>query len=204
VDKPLYAIVTCGKRKDHADAQRETWVKDVMTADVRFFLATQDREPLPDEVFLDVGDGYDALPTKVRAVNRWAIGEGYDRMLKLDDDVVVFPGRVINPTGSYAGWKQEPAGVKEGHCAGMAYWLTADLMQVLAQAEIPRDEMAEDRWVGRTLHAAEVRPQTCHGIQWFGKISSRTQLPFNWRARISSCWVAAEFSPQELRHVYIY
>jgi len=198
----LYAVVTCEARRAHADAQRSTWTKDVTTADVRFFLARQNREPLADEVFLDVDDGYDGLAAKVREVCRWTVARGYTRMLKLDDDVVLFPGRVINPLAAdYAGWKQEPAFYN--YCSGLAYWLSRKAMMVLACAELTA-ETAEDRWVGTTLHNAGIRAESCLKIQWFGKISSRKDLPGNTRARLSSCWVAGEFAPHELKHVYVW
>jgi hypothetical protein len=197
----LFAIVTCEARKDQADAQRETWVKDVIRADVRFFLAKQDRPALPDEVFLDVDDGYASLPAKVREISRWADKQGYLRLLKLDDDVVLFPGRMIEPQGHYAGWKQEPA--SDNWCSGLAYWLSRDAMRAVAQAELT-DVTAEDRWTGKALRAAGFTVESAQGIQWFGSSALRRELPPNWRGRMCSAFVAGEFNPKELKQVYVY
>jgi hypothetical protein len=200
-EKLLIAIASCESRKDQADAQRESWVKDVSTADVKFFLGRQEREPLSDEIFLDVGDDYASLPAKVREISRWALANDYRALIKVDDDVIVFPTRIIEPKADYAGWKQEPASAN--YCAGMCYWLSRKAMAVMADAELTGD-IAEDRWTGKTLLAAGIHAQPWPKIQWFGKITSRKELPSNTRARLSSSFVAGEFRPQELREMYRY
>jgi hypothetical protein len=198
-DKLLIAIVTCENRKEQTQSQRDTWVKDVMTGDVKFFLGKQDREPLDGEIFLDVGDDYASLPAKVREVSRWARANDYRALVKLDDDVVFFPTRMIEPKADYAGWKQEP--VSANYVAGMCYWLSRRAIEVMAQAELT-DEPSEDRWTGKVLLEAGIRAEVWPKIQWFGKIKSRNQLPLNTHARLSSSFVAGEFNPSELREMY--
>ena len=205
----LIGVMACDKRREQTAAQRETWLKDVVGADVMFFLGRQDRDPLPDEVFLDVLDDYDSLPAKARAISRWTLEQScYDWLLKLDDDTVLFPGRMPDPRLSgkrwpdYSGWKQSPQG-SHSFCAGMAYWLSRRAMSVIAQAEF-NEETAEDRWTGKALLDAGIRAESCPKIQWFGKVASRGDLPGNTKARLSSSWVAGEFSAKELRHAYFY
>src|SRR5271156_6236369 len=104
--KILIAVVTCEKFKARADEQRATWVPRIQSADVRFFLAKQDRDPLPDEVFLDVSDDYNSLPSQVRAMFRGAGANGYQKVMKLDDDTYVHPDRMMAnvPPQDYAGF----------------------------------------------------------------------------------------------------
>lgn len=201
----LVAVVTCGMRKRYADAQRKTWAQHAWFGDVRFFLAKQTREPEADEVFLEVDDEYGSLPKKVQAVHRWACDNGYDWVLKLDDDVLLFPTRVIRPKGGYAGWIQEPQGGFV-YCAGMAYWLARREMEIMADAPIAETVTGEDLWTGIILQAHGVKPESIlPHLQWFGKEKSRKNgLPPNWRARLANAYVAGEFGPDELVQAYVY
>jgi len=155
--KPLIAVVTCEKFRSRADAQRQTWVP-LIRADVRFFLGKQDRDPLPDEVFLDVPDDYHSLPQKVRAMNQWALANGYDKGLKLDDDTYVVPDRMMAavPTQDYVGFLN--ATPPKPWCSGFCYWLSERAMRIIAAAEIPAGEWAEDRWVGGVLYDHGIHP----------------------------------------------
>jgi hypothetical protein len=174
-------------------AQRQTWAKD-SKVDVKFFLAKQDRRPLSDEVFLDVDDGYDGLPAKVRGINRWAWHHGYQHLLKLDDDVVLFPHRLREPQGNYLGWKQEST--TDSYCAGVAYWLSRQAMTILAEARLVG--IAEDLWVGRTLNQAGIFAEDLPGmVQWFGKVGFRQKQPRDWHAL-----AAAEFEASEMAEAY--
>jgi hypothetical protein len=160
MSKVLLAVVTCGdpKFKERADVQREVWVPKVVGADVRFFLAKQDREPLPDEVFLDVPDDYKSLPTKVRAMQQWAVANGYQKVCKLDDDTLVMPERMLAsiPEQDYAGYLNGTP--PKPWCSGFCYWLSEKAMKIVAEAPIPPEEWAEDRWVGGVLHGHGIKP----------------------------------------------
>lgn len=204
--KVLIAVVTCETRRAQADAQRATWVP-YSNFDVRFFLARQSREPLADEVFLECGDGYQDLPAKVREVNRWADAARYELMLKTDDDTVMFPGRVILPQSHYTGWRQEPC--QGSYCAGLAYWVSRDCIRTVAAAELT-DDLAEDRWVGKVLTSAGFRAENvpARSIQWVGQRrdsnKSLRPLPANIKAILGSCYLAGEFTAEELPRVYVY
>jgi hypothetical protein len=156
--KLLIAVVTCDRFKDRADAQRATWVPLVSGADVRFFLARQTREPLPDEVFLDsCPDDYNSLPLKVKLTFQWALANGYTNAMKCDDDTYINPNLVISmPTQDYVGFLN--ATPPKPWCSGFCYHLSERAMRIVAEAEIPKDEWAEDRWVGGILADHGIHP----------------------------------------------
>jgi hypothetical protein len=89
--KILVAVVTCHKFRSRADAQRETWIKDMRGADLRFFLGEGGDAERPDEVILPVRDDYRSLPQKCKLVFQWALDNGYDWCVKIDDDVYLRP-----------------------------------------------------------------------------------------------------------------
>lgn len=150
---------------DHVSAVRETWGADAAkfkNLDVRFFYGRPaegfPRQPLPDEVFLDVPDGYGSLPQKTVAVCRWAIEHGYSFIFKCDDDTYVFPDRLLvelmeNPI-EYAGFRH--ANVCSG---GPGYWLSERAARIVAeQGSNNGDVWAEDVWVSRVLARNNILP----------------------------------------------
>lgn len=207
--KFLIAVITCENRKAWADAQRATWVKDCRH-DLRFFLARQPRDPLADEVFLDCGDEYKDLCEKMREVSRWTVAAGYDLMMKVDDDVIVWPTRLEFPQGHYTGWKQEPE--TANWCSGMTYWLSRDAMKVVSESELPETSVAvpapEDRWTGSMLKTAGIRAERAPArkIQWVGqrRHAGSRPLPVNLRAILSGAYAAGEFMPHEFEQAYQY
>lgn len=158
MSKILIAVVTCEKFKTRADAQRQTWVPRIQGADVRFFLGKQEREPLSDEVFLDVPDDYKSLPHKVRAMHQWALASGYTKVLKTDDDTYVHPVRMMSaiPPQDYAGFLNGTP--PKPWCSGFCYWLSETAMRITSVSEIPTEEWAEDRWVGGVLYDHGIKP----------------------------------------------
>lgn len=161
--KVLFAVITCAANTAKANAQRGTWVPLVRGADVKFFLARQDREPLSDEVFLNCDDTYYGLPTKVRAAVTWALGHGYELVLRLDDDAYCFPDRLmVNlPTHHYVGHVNE---TPPTWCSGFAYWIDRKAMSHIFHAAVPAvnpddpSTWAEDRWVGTVLREGGIEP----------------------------------------------
>src|SRR5689334_16973857 len=114
----LIAIMTCEALRHRADVQRRTWVRDVVGADVKFFLARNGHNPLPDEVHLDVPDDYLSLRPKVQAMCNWALAQGYDFIFKTDDDTLVIPRKLL-ASGfqqyDYAGRYRGPSGTYPCH-----------------------------------------------------------------------------------------
>lgn len=160
--RPLIAIITCHRFKNRADAVRATWVPEMTSLvaedkrfDIVFFLGRGEaRNPLPDEVFLDVEDDYKSLPYKVRAAMKWAVDRGYEYVLKCDDDTFIYPERIVHdiPRVPYSGRlnRSMPHLAPKGWCSGFAYWLSGQALRTIANAT-KIDQAAEDLWVGKTL-----------------------------------------------------
>ena len=68
----LIAVVTCHKFRSRADAQRNTWVKDMHGAALRFFYGGGEAEGA-DEVILPVGDDYRSSRSICRAGLRYFV-----------------------------------------------------------------------------------------------------------------------------------
>jgi hypothetical protein len=182
MSKILIGVVTCEKFKERADAQRASWVPRIQGADVRFFLAKQDHDPLPDEVFLDCPDDYKSLPAKVKAMYQWAIANGYQKVCKLDDDTFL-ASRIMTvvPPQDYAGFLN--ATPPKPWCSGFCYWLSERAMRIVAEAPIPSDEWAEDRWVGGVLHGHGIMP---HWDKRYALIVPGWRLP-DFKTAVAIC-----------------
>jgi len=176
--KTLVAIYTCHKYDyqhdmmqnwlkhpvvDRVPAIRDTWIKDV-TVDYKFFYGDLpkgiSKEPLPDEVFLKCPDGYYTSNQKTKALVRWALENGYDRILKIDDDIFVHWDRMTASkgftTGSYVGGGYSP---QEAYAFGGCYWLDKSAMEILASTPTGSQDWAEDRWAGLALARQNVKLQ---------------------------------------------
>jgi hypothetical protein len=180
--KILLAIFTCHKYQyttpgsnmkdwftrpvtDRVSGIRDSWLKDV-TGDYKFFYGRGD-EALrkSDTVFLNAPDDYLHSAEKLKALVQWALANGYDKLVKIDDDMYVYYDRLMAnvPTEDYVGSStgpvRTPTGVNPGnaewwkktaiYCSGCTYWLSKKAMEVLATA--PAGCWAEDRWCGETL-----------------------------------------------------
>ena len=137
----LIAVVNCHTRQAYQDVIRETWLPLAQGVDVRFFRGRgANREPLPDEVFLDCGDEYLALPDKVRAIMRWSLEQGYSYTSKVDDDVILIPYKFL-ASGVYShdftGHRNDIRPYPVPY--GFFYTLSKRAMQLVADSELPRD-----------------------------------------------------------------
>jgi len=196
--KVLIAVIGCERRKLNMDVQRQTWVEAAKDRfDARFFLAIQDREPLPDEVFLDVNDDYQSLPSKVKGMCSWADNQGYDHVMKTDDDTVIWPERLVVPSGDYVGRKSSGG---QNWCRGMSYWLSQKSVQSIARAPLT-DQTCEDRWVGKVLLSQGIISQFDTGIRMLKKRASGECLPHKLSFD-KNVYVAGEFFPEEMENVY--
>lgn len=156
--RTLIAIAGCHKYRDRADAQRQTWVKDVgSSTDVRFFVGTpHSGDRAPDEVWLDCPDGYADRKQKVIAIFGWAVEQGYDYLWKVDDDVYLRPERLLDlELRDYYG-----AVVPNGRvCFGAIYGLSRASMQKLLTPDTQAHELYEDIWVSNRLSELGVSPE---------------------------------------------
>ena len=149
--KMLIAVVTCHARRNQAVAQRFTWARD--QENVRFFLGGGEPEH-SKEVILPVDDSYTGLPAKVKAVMGWARENGYDSVLKIDDDVYLVIDRILRAGffhHDYVGnFRARNGSYPHDYASGFAYYLSGRAVGIIADADLTEDTM-EDRWVGSVL-----------------------------------------------------
>lgn len=150
---------------DQTQACRETWVRDFQpfkNVTVKFFYGKPSdgypRQPLPDEVFLDVPDGYGNLIEKTVAVCKWASERDFEFIYKCDTDTWVFAERLLiemmENAFDYAGYLH--ANVCSG---GPGYFLSRHAASIIAQhGDRRRHDYAEDVHVSRVLAEYNVRP----------------------------------------------
>ncbi len=157
----LIGIMTCHENYAKADAQRDTWVKDVRAlgiADVRFFLGAprklSDRMPREDETWLDVDDTYFGLTNKVQVMCAWSAAHGYDRHSKCDDDVYIAPKRLVSLPFydyDYIGRFRGPHGnYPSSFASGFFYTLSRRADEIVA-SERWNGDWLEERFVANAL-----------------------------------------------------
>jgi hypothetical protein len=136
-------------QRARVDAQRETWLASLpLGVDYKFFYGTKLRditskpnqhrpspqpylrEPLGDETFLPVGDNYLFNSHKMRAICQYALDNGYDYLLRVDDDTLVYPERLFSTD-----WP--------------CVFLSSAAMQAIAKS--PITSYCDDLWVGSVM-----------------------------------------------------
>lgn len=149
---------------------RETWVKDIPAGiDYKFFYGKTLRQegdrrrnskpqpalraPLSDEIFLDCGDNYTQNPAKMKAICRWAIENGYDYVLRCDDDTFIYPQRLVvddQPlwvSNDYSGSGKK---IVQNFHPGGCLILSRRMMELVIKA--PVTNYADDLWIGQVAH----------------------------------------------------
>lgn len=199
--KILFAIISCHKNALRRQAQRDTWVP-FLNADYKFFLGDGDSELKPDEVQLECPDHYEGLPEKVQAVCRWALENEYDYICKVDDDVYIFPERLLKSEfreHAYSGRLNGSRGPSfpNGYCSGFTYWINAKCAEILANAKTDPKVPFEDVWVGSTLTAAGIPIYET----WHYAI---LQLPRNQWPAFFRQWllVVCQFEPEDMYYAH--
>ena len=151
---------------DRLSALRDTWLKDV-TVDYKIFKGrrvglhdTALHIRPTDEVWLDAGDDYRHSNEKIKGVIAYALANGYDGIIKIDDDVFVHWDRLLTifPNGDYAGGGGPQ--YRGQYCAGIAYWLSRRSMEILSNTSLATSDInawAEDRFVGTSLWRHQIR-----------------------------------------------
>lgn len=155
----------CLDQQARVNTIRNTWVKDLGDIDYKFFYGTKLRrldvkpnqrpssikpapplrEPLPDEVFLDCGDGYTSNPEKMKAICSWALEHGYDFILRVDDDTFIYPRLFKTDFESY---DYSGSSTKDFHPGGCMF-LSRRAMQLIVSA--PITTYADDVWIGQVM-----------------------------------------------------
>jgi hypothetical protein len=170
--KILIAVVSCEQRRLRRDLIRRTWLPTVPgdRMDTRFFVGRGAWVDRDDVVILNCGDGYGDLPEKFREISRWALKHGYRHMLKLDDDVVLHPGRALSSgfeghdfIGRRNCINYRVRGLTFDDHLGFGAWFSARALAILASAPIPRELQgwvhnlgADDFWADHTLSRAGI------------------------------------------------
>lgn len=167
--KILVAVTNCWMYRSRQEVIRATWLQSKPAeVDVKFFLGrppagldiTKQPPLRPDEVLVDVDDGYTGLPAKTREMCRYMRANDYSWMHKTDDDVYTRLERLVSSDfaqlGHYVGRKRGPSGNWPApYASGFAYWLSPKAAGIVADAKLT-DDPAEDRWVGNTLMQAGI------------------------------------------------
>lgn len=148
-------------------ALRETWLNDVLPfykhVDYKLFYGQgASRDPLVDEVFLDVPDDYGSLPQKTIAMCRYAMEHDYDFLFKPDDDTYVWVDRLVHELLSNR--FMDYGGFTHAHVAGggPGYWLSRRAFTIVAE-KANLENWAEDVTVSKTLHHNGIQPRMLVG-----------------------------------------
>ena len=184
--RTLIAVVSCAAHAEYRKAIRETWLPLVPkdNADVLFFMGRGSTAVCSDEIVLDCDDSYLGLPEKVRAIVQYALKGGWDYVFKCDNDVVLLPSKLLASgyeTADFVGHKNSS---KEDPVPpyGFLYGLSKRSMQIIVEAELPRDNWDEG-WVRTKLyeHGIMLRHDPRYTLH-FGKkedyVSKRRPLRF--------------------------
>ena len=154
--RTLIAVVTAHHRKCWREAIRDTWLSYVPPdkADVRFFMGRGSVPEHPDEIALDCDDSYMGLPEKVREIARWALANGYEYMLKCDDDTVIRPEALLMSGYQYYPYSGKLNRNLDGFTVpvGFNWWISKECMQIVSNAELPPGDNDDEKWVAWNLH----------------------------------------------------
>jgi hypothetical protein len=142
---------------DRVQGIRDSWLKDV-TGDYKIFKGFgQGRTPPQDEVDLPCLDDYFHSADKLRAMFKYALDKGYDRVFKIDDDCFLWYDRLMQniPTADYVGsgrgWDVETSKrFPTIFAPGFSVWYSKKAMEILMKS--PVGIFAEDRWCGEALY----------------------------------------------------
>lgn len=163
--KSLIAIVNARSRQNWANAVRSTWMPQVPrdVADIKFFVGTGDGQVPDDTVAVKCDDSYAGLPEKVREIARYAHSNGYEHVMKLDDDVVVKPHALLGSgyyKYAYSGRANRRPTERDPFWVpmGFAYWMDRRSMEAISKADLPISN-DDERWVAENLHKAGIELQ---------------------------------------------
>jgi hypothetical protein len=169
----LIAIESCFAHRHLHKAQEETWLKDVVVTDYRFFLGRNPPAAVlrVNEVSLDVDDSYETLPQKTQAICRWALEHKFDFLFKCDVDTVLNPWQFVLSGFQgldYLGGENEddsPYGRIQFASGGAGYWLSKKALTIVTKAR-KISTTAEDVFVAAALREAGILPGWHSGYRW--------------------------------------
>ena len=127
----LIAVKSCrhDKERGHHTAIRETWGRDIVDADLRFFIGQGDSisDLLPDEEVVNVPDDYDSLPLKTQAILRWGLTQDYSHFFLCDTDSYIVVPKLMKcgfENVDYMGRNTWPLGVTRSYTATDRHGIT--------------------------------------------------------------------------------
>jgi hypothetical protein len=152
--KTLIAIVSCHTRQDWANLVRKTWVPLVPKdrSDVLFFVGRGESTLPTDTVQLECDDSYQGLPEKVRSIVRWALDNGYDYMLKCDDDVLLKPQDILRSDFDQFDFTGHECAPNNQVPYGFCYWLSRKAMKIMENEPLPSGSNNDEAWVAHTMN----------------------------------------------------
>lgn len=143
----LLAMRACPEER--RKAVRDTWWNK-QPFDYKFFFGQNGkRQPLADEVFLEVPDGFDHFAEKNKAICRWALEQGYDWLFHCDDDTFV-RFLEVPTTGDQIGRAPYGFGGKNYICGGSGFWLSRHALELIANSRCTFTH-EDDVWIGRVV-----------------------------------------------------
>lgn len=169
--KTLIAVESCARDLHSHDVIRETWGRDVVGADLRFFVGAGNGALKPDEVRLNAPDDYDGLTLKTKALAQWAVQNGYDAIFKMDTDTFIVPARLLacgferydyvgkvcpggakfngSKVSGFLDWRNVVVPEVWPYMSGLGYWLSRRAAELVVN--MPIVHWAEDLCVGQVL-----------------------------------------------------
>jgi hypothetical protein len=190
------------RENDRIQAIRDTWAKDVPAEmDLRFFYGAPDPFAYPvngvDEVLLNVRDDYEYLPEKVVGICGWTVANGYDWMLKADDDTYIWPQRALEEIRwkqfDYAGYMAHSGGYVSG---GPGYWLSSKAMRIIAEST--PHTWAEDMNNGEELRKHGIKAHQLNATHLCGMTDHWVSPDRDF----SSAVTAHAMKPEHMRLIY--
>jgi hypothetical protein len=151
-------------QQKRVNTMRETWLKD-LPVDYKFFYGNKLRppetrkgqtpitlrEPLADEVYLNCGDNYTSNPAKMKEMCKYAGNEGYDYLIRVDDDTFVYPNHLL--LENWLGHDYSGSGRENFHPGGCMV-LSRRAMGFIIDA--PITNWADDVWIGSVMQKHRV------------------------------------------------
>jgi hypothetical protein len=209
--KTLIAVMCCHSRIAYSDASRQTWAKDVQGADYKVFYGDGSHGVLnPDEIQLAAPDDYYHTLTKIYEIVKWAYEQGYDYVLKCDDDVYVLPDRLMtSPFMQHDFVGGEPFGVDGDRifryqnavlAPGGVWWMSRKAMAAVLSFPQPKQN-DDELFVAHALKTHGLKVHIDNRIGGYGSIPSGSYELVHCQLPDASSVIAEyEFTPEQMQN----
>ena len=157
----------CFESEKRREAIRTTWMTDFdkLGIEHKFFFGRPPSplvHPLADEIFLECGDTYFDISHKFKAMCQWTLDHGYDFMLLTDDDVFIYPGRLLNT--DWANFDYSGAACCD-FIIGCCTFYSRAAMELFVKN--PIGHHMDDAWSGMLLRANKIMPHILPNMHCF-------------------------------------